>query len=127
MAPVLDGVALESLGESAEQKDITYLSGRTGQPPQRVAALVVGHKLAARAGVPAEVMYGLARIGAVTNLSSLLAQGPLVLRRVIDAGISGGFIPGRFAERTEELLASFRKAAAQLALAPSPVPGRSSL
>ncbi len=127
LAPELEGTALDSLEETMERPDVTHLSGRTGQAPQRIAALVVAHKLAARSDIPAEVFYGLARMGLVTNLSSLLAQGSEVLRRAIEAGIAGRLIPGRYAEHVDELHAAMGKAAVRYAIEGSGAPGRSSL
>ena len=68
--PLLEGTPLTELTEDGERNDVMLLAGKTGQPPARIAALIVAHKLAKRTGIAPEVFYGLARQDQPTSLAT---------------------------------------------------------
>src|SRR5205807_2419992 len=115
LEPLLDGVAIGDLVEDDEQHDVTLLAGKTGQPLDRVAALVVSHKLAAKTDLPPEVFYGLVRQQQPTNLAELLAVDPSVQRQALSAAIAAGMIPGRLHDQLDDVQAGLRREAARYA------------
>src|SRR5437588_302532 len=115
LEPLLDGVAIGDLVEDDEQHDVTLLAGKTGQPLDRVAALVVSHKLAAKTDLPPEVFYGLVRQQQPTNLAELLAVDPSVQRQALSAAIAAGTIPGRLHDQLDDVQAGLRREAARYA------------
>lgn len=91
VGPALEDVALDAVDEP----DVVLLAGKTAQPADRVATLVVAHKLSARTGVAPEVFYGLARQNVATNLSALLASDEGTRRRALERAVHRRVVPGR--------------------------------
>ena len=115
LRPLLGDVAIEDLHEDGELNDVTLLSGQVRQPLERVAALVVAHKLAAETGLAPEFHYALVRGGQPTNLSNLLAEPPDVHRLVLKKATADRVIPARLADRIDEAQEGLRAAAASQA------------
>ncbi|MCB2190550.1 MAG: peptidoglycan-binding protein [Deltaproteobacteria bacterium] len=125
--PLLAGAEISELAEDEQQKDITLLSGKLAQSPQRVATLVVAHKLAARTGGPPEVFYALFRENLPTNLYELLAQSRQSLTRALKAAVNKHTIPGRFAKDLKSVVEDFAAKAADYTASDTDDTGRSSL
>lgn len=106
MAPVLEDAGVDTLDED----EVILLAGKTAQPAERVAALVVAHKLAGRTGVAPEIFYGLARENVATNLSSLLAAGPEVRRAALESAVRSRVVPGRLLDEIEGVETQVRSA-----------------
>lgn len=102
--PLLQGLALVELVEDEEHKDITFLTGETGQNRQRITFLVEAQHLAQRTGLPAEIFYGLLRQGLPTELTALMLLSLRVLRRALEASLRENIIPARFGEDLDALL-----------------------
>jgi peptidoglycan hydrolase-like protein with peptidoglycan-binding domain len=104
LAPLLDGVEIAALAEDSEHADVTLLAGKTGHDSNRIAALVVAHKLAVRTGLRPEVFYAFVRGDQPTNLSELLALSPATQRRVLARALAEHIVPGRLAGAVESVL-----------------------
>ena len=58
LIPLLDGLAVAELEESAEHRDLSFLSGETGFSKSDLVRFVLGHRIAARS-LPAEFWFAL--------------------------------------------------------------------
>jgi hypothetical protein len=104
LEPVLDGVPLHELGED----EVVLLAGKVAQPTDRIAALVVAHKLAARTSVAPEVFYGLGREKVPTNLSAMMAAGPDARREALTTAVRRRIIPARLLDEIETIESQVR-------------------
>lgn len=118
LEPLLEGAAITDLNENEQQQDISLLGGQTGQEHQRIAALVIAHKLAAKTNISPEIFYGLARQNLTTNLSELLAQSAETQRNALQQAISDLTIPGSLVDNLDQIQAQLRQAAVQYAVTP---------
>jgi hypothetical protein len=108
--PLLDGLSLAELEETPERADVSVVAGKVAQPAERVATLVVAHKLAERTDLPAEIFYGLARQNVATNLSALLEAGPEIRREALETAVRRRIIPGRLADQVDAVDERVRRA-----------------
>lgn len=100
---LLDGVKIAELDESDEHQEVSFVAGKVAQPVERVAALVVAHKLAERTGVEPEIFYGMARENVATNLSAMLEAGPEMRRKALEIAVRRRIIPGSLIDEVDQV------------------------
>ena len=59
LTPLLDGVAFAELREDSEFKDITFLSGETDLPAEKLFRFAVAHRLTGQSHIDPEFWYAL--------------------------------------------------------------------
>jgi hypothetical protein len=118
LTPLLEGLSLEDLAEDEEYKDITLLSGRSGEDPMAIAVLVAAHQLARRTEIAPEVFYGLLRNDLPPNVPGLLMQDRDLVRRSVELAVADNIIPAHFAEGIDALLERFRQLSVNEAVRP---------
>jgi len=116
LTPRLGRLPFGELTESAKHHDLSFLSGATGIPKERIGWLRDAHRLE-RADLPAEVVYAWLRSGLRGDLwSTPPAQLVSTLRSAIDEGI----VPRRLDKDFGELAKRIREKALQHHVRPAP-------
>ncbi len=108
LSPLLDGLAFAELSEDGQHQDVSFLSGETGQDPQRITFLITAHHLLKETDVPAEAFYGMFRQGLPTQLPALLAQSPDVQRRAVVRSAQANIISLAFADKADTIVEQFK-------------------
>jgi hypothetical protein len=127
LKPYLGDVRVADLAEDAKRQDVTLLSGKLAQDPQRVAALVAAHKLAAEVKGDPEVFYAFARQGLPTNMAELFAVSPGARSRALVSASREGIVSGKLQGEVQRVRKQFEEHAAAYAAADKQVAGRASL
>jgi hypothetical protein len=114
LTPLLQGLTFAELRQDDadngrdKHQDVTFLSGETGQDPERIALLILAHRLLDETEVAAEVFYGMFRQGLPTRLPALLMQSPEVQRRALVRSAEANIIPPAFANEANAVLQRFK-------------------
>jgi Salmonella virulence plasmid 28.1kDa A protein len=116
--PALQGADLASLSDA----DAELLAGKTAQPLERVASLIVAHKLGARTGLDPAIFYGLARGNVPTNLSTLLASGESARSAALESATRDRIVPGRLSAKLDAVEKEMRKATVDWSADPTASP-----
>ena len=120
LKPLTGPLQLHELTEDDTHQDVTFLAGETGREGQHIAFIILAHRLAERARIPAEALYGLLRIGLPTTLSALAARPADEHRRALTAAIAAGIISARLAPELDAMVARLRELATELSLEQRP-------
>ena len=100
LVPVLDGAEPAALGAD----DTAFLTGETGEDPQRIGFVVQAHRLAAQTDLPPEAFNGLARRGLPTSLAPLLALPKDTWQRALEVALNENIVPLTLRARFDAVL-----------------------
>lgn len=119
ITPLLEGIPIAELVEDEKHRDITFISGETGQDFQHIEFLIEAHKLAKQTDLQPDVFYGLFRQNLPTSLSALLSQNHDVLHRALEASLRDNIIPFRLSEWQGAILNRLHELAVEEVLKPA--------
>jgi len=108
-------------------EDVVFLSGETGLDARHITFFGEAARLSAKTELPPEVFYGFARENLSTDLSSLLAQHPQVLRLALERALDSNIIPLRLRASLDSILERLRWLVVENALQGTGKPGTFSL
>jgi peptidoglycan hydrolase-like protein with peptidoglycan-binding domain len=105
LTPALNGVLLKDLTDD----DVAYLSGNLGQHKGRLKKLADAARLADSSGLPAEILYGLARKGCETaDLTQLFAMPFSAIVQALKQSTTDGTIPNFSPEQLQSTIERLR-------------------
>ena len=113
LQPLLGGRSLADLTEDENRHDVTLLAVESGYPRERVAAMVLAHRLESETKTPAALFYGLLRQGVPAgDAKALHAANPTVRLKALREAVSQGIVPERVGDKKiDDLLAGFKPTA----------------
>lgn len=128
ITPLLKDISIANLDlEEKEHKDVTFLTGETGQGRERITFLITAYRLQDKTKIPAEIFYGFFCQSLPTDLSALLAQSPEVLRHALEAAVNGNIIPLRSKEEIGKIIEFMKHLRIEQALEGSAEEGKPSI
>lgn len=108
LKPLLGTRNLADLVEDSTRRDVSLLASQSGYSSDRIAALVLAHKLARQSQTPAQVFYGMIRQGLPTNAAALFAMPSAQRITAIKAAADQGVVPKEVGgKKIEEFLQDF--------------------
>jgi peptidoglycan hydrolase-like protein with peptidoglycan-binding domain len=114
VSQLLGNRAIASLTENDTQHDVSLLAVQAGYTSDQIAAVVASNQLAASAGVPAPVLYGLFRGGLTSNLTALRVAHPDTRAKALQSSIDRGLVPATLdGKNTQNLIAGLTPASLQ--------------
>lgn len=123
----LGDLRVADLVEDEKHQDVTLLAGKLAQEPERVAAFIAAHKMAAEVNGDPEVFYALVRKGLPTNLPELLAVPPGTRSRALVGAVRDGIAPGKLVGQIRKIRKQFDEHAVTFAAADKETAGRARL
>ncbi|WP_319576108.1 neuraminidase-like domain-containing protein [uncultured Desulfobacter sp.] len=127
LQPILSDINIAALG--ADQ--LVYVIKKSGQNADQVVRLARAARMSILTQQPPELFYALFGMGLPQTLPALLRQNPEVVRSTLHAAVVRNLIPecdaSQVDQKADELLASFKSAAVELAMQAPLEEGRFSL
>ena len=108
-------------------EDVAFLSGETGLDARHITFFAEAARLSQKTELEPEVFYGFARENLPTDLPSLLAQHPQVLRLALERALDANIIPLRLRASLDSILERLRRLVVESALNETGKPGTFSL
>ena len=127
VAPYLNELKASDLVEDDSHQDVSLLAGKLAVEPERLAAFVAAHRLAAEVDGDPAVFYALVRRGLPSNLSELLAVPAGARSRALAGAIRAGVAPGRMVGEVRKVREAFKTYAARYSAADKTDEGRARL
>ena len=111
-------VALADLKEDDKFTDITFLSGETGEPREKLAFLPLAFTFSQSTKIPADIYYGLFRMSFPTDLNALLLVKSDSLLKGLKEAIDGNIISVRWESQLDKIISDLNTLSASLMLNP---------
>jgi hypothetical protein len=91
-----------------DERDVLFLSNRTGIDAMEIAYFVKAAKLARTTGISSEIFYGLFRQQMPTDLNALLSQDINVLRQALEKAADSNMINPGLRKHMDDIVQSFQ-------------------
>ncbi len=109
-------VKIADLKEDEKFKDVTFLSSETGEAFDKLSFLPLAYSLANASKIPADIFYGLFRVGFPKTLSDLLLVKSESIAKGLRAAIQANIISGRWEKEIDGIVKNFNALSAGLFL-----------
>lgn len=109
LTPLLEVKKLnfDQLEETNKNKDISFLSGETGEPFDAINALSQAHRLLVSTKIDAELYYALLRMGFPSDLGAILDVQSDIIRKAIEQAVNENIISSKFLKILDGVIEGF--------------------
>ncbi len=101
----------DQLEETDKNKDISFLSGETGEDPAAINALTQAHRLFIESKITTEILYALLRLGFPPALSAILDMQSDSIRKAVEQAVNDNIISSAFLEKIPAAVAGLNSLA----------------